>query len=194
MGKVYDRIDARLGEFIRSQRVFFVASAPLAAAGHVNLSPKGLDSLRILGADRVAYLDLVGSGAETLAHARENGRIVFMFCAFEGPPRILRLHGRARVVEPGDPEWRELAGLFPDYPSARSVIVAEISRIADSCGYGVPLYRFEGERSQLGAWAERKGPAGLRRYREEHNRKSLDGLPALLGPPEEPATGAGGAG
>ena len=134
MGKVYDGIDEKLGEFIRSQSLFFVASAPLAAAGHVNLSPKGLDSLRILGPGRVAYLDLVGSGAETLAHVRENGRIVLMFCAFEGPPRIVRLHGDARVVEPGEPEWRELAEKFPDYPSARSVIVVDVSRVADSCG------------------------------------------------------------
>lgn len=184
MGEVYEAIDERLEQFIREQKLFFVASAPLAPAGHVNLSPKGLDSLRILGPRRVAYLDVVGSGAETLAHARENGRIVFMFCAFSGPPRILRLHGRARVVEPADAEWAELAPLFPEYPSARSVIVADLTRIADSCGYGVPLYAFEGERPQLAAWAERKGPEGLRRYREEHNRKSLDGLPALIRPIE----------
>ena len=185
MGKVYDGIDEKLSEFIRSQRLFFVASAPLASAGHVNLSPKGLDSLRILAPDRVAYLDVVGSGAETLAHVRENGRIVFMFCAFEGPPRIVRLHGRARVVEPGEAEWPELAGQFPDYPSARSVIVADISRVADSCGYGVPLYHFESERNQIPDWAERKGPGGLRRYQDENNRESLDGLPALLRPLEK---------
>ncbi len=179
MGKVYARIDEKLAAFIGRQKVFFVGSAPLAAAGHVNVSPKGLDTFRILGPDRVAYLDLTGSGAETAAHVRENGRIVFMFCSFEGPPKILRLHARARAVELDDPEWSELAARFPEHPSARCVIVADLTRIADSCGYGVPLYRFETERTQLPAWAERKGAEGLPAYREQHNRGSIDGLPAL---------------
>ena len=179
MGKVYPEIDERLESFITRQRVFFVATAPLGAAGHVNLSPKGLDSLRVLGPRRVAYLDLVGSGIETVAHLRENGRIVFLFCAFEGPPKVLRLHGRARAVQPGDPEWTELAARMPAHESARSIVVADVERISDSCGYGVPLYSFESERSQLPEWAKRKGPEGLRRYREENNRESLDGLPGL---------------
>jgi hypothetical protein len=179
MAKVFDAIDDRLAEFIRSQHVFFVASAPLAADGHVNLSPKGEGALHILGPKQVAYLDLVGSGAETIAHVRENGRITFMFCAFEGPPRIVRLQGRARAVEPGDSDWEELSSAFPARPNARAVIAAEIDRISDSCGYGVPLMKFEAERTQLPAWADRKGPEGVAAYQLENNLESLDGLPAL---------------
>src|SRR5687767_2323749 len=143
MGKVYAEIDAALQDFIRAQHVFFVATAPLSAAAHINLSPKGLDTLRVLGPRTVVYLDYVGSGAETIAHLRENGRIVVMLCAFQGPPRIVRLHGRGEIVAPGDPRFDELAAGFdagPEHPEARrSVIVVEVSRIADSCGYGVPL-------------------------------------------------------
>lgn len=179
MGKVFEGIDAKLAGWIAAQRMFFVATAPCSDAGHVNLSPKGLGCFAVLGPRSVAYLDLVGSGAETLAHLRENGRITFMFCAFEGLPRIVRLYGRGEAIEPGDPGWPELAARFAPQPSARAVIRAELERIADSCGYGVPLYRFEGERTQLDAWAERKGPEGLRAYQLERNRTSIDGLPAL---------------
>jgi len=181
MGKVFDGIDEKLAAWIAAQHMFFVATAPRADAGHVNLSPKGLDSFAILGPRQVAYLDLVGSGAETIAHLRENARITFMFCAFEGLPRIVRLHGRGEVIEPGDPEFGALLARFPGYSSTRSIIRAELSRIADSCGYGVPLYQYKGERSQIGEWAERKGPEGLRTYQLERNRESLDGLPALRG-------------
>jgi pyridoxamine 5'-phosphate oxidase-like protein len=179
MGKVYDGIDETLARFIAAQHVFFVASAPLAASGHVNLSPKGLDSFRILDPKTVAYLDLTGSGIETTAHLRENGRIVLLFCALEGPPKILRLHGRGEVVEPGDPRFEPLLALFPRFESARSVLLIALERIADSCGYGVPLYRYEGERPQLGEWARRKGPEGIARYRAENNATSIDGLPGL---------------
>ena len=179
MGKVFDGIDDRNAGFIRAQKVFFVATAPQTADGHVNLSPKGLEGLAILDAHTVAYLDLIGSGIETMAHVRENGRIALMFCAFEGPPRILRLHGRGEVVEPGDDDWDALASRFPTYPNARSVIRVEVTRIADSCGYGVPLYRFEGERDQLPRWAERKSPQQIVDYQEQNNRKSVDGLPGL---------------
>jgi hypothetical protein len=181
MGKVFDGIDAGLAAWIDAQHMFFVATAPRADSGHVNLSPKGLDSLAILGPRRIAYLDLVGSGAETIAHLRENGRITLMFCAFEGLPRIVRLYGRGEVVEPGDAGFAELVARFPRQASTRTVICVELTRIADSCGYGVPLLRYEGERSQLGDWAERKGPEGLRTYQLERNRASLDGLPALRG-------------
>lgn len=181
MGKVFPDIDGRNADFIRAQRVFFVASAPLAADGFVNLSPKGLDSFAILDPKTVAYVDLIGSGIETVAHLRENGRITFLFCAFEGPPRLLRLYGTGEAVLPGDPDWDELVRRFPAYPSARAIVRARLDRIADSCGYGVPLYRFEGERSQLLDWAERKGPEGLERYRRENNAVSLDGLPGLDG-------------
>lgn len=179
MGKLYDRLDERNCEFIRRQRMFFVATAPLAAEGHVNLSPKGLESFAILGPREVAYADLVGSGIETVAHLRENGRIVFMFCAFEGPPRILRLHGRGEVVEPGDAAFDALAARLPRYPDVRAIVRADLGRISDSCGYGVPQYRFEAERRQLVDWSERKGRDGLREYLAEHGVRSIDGLPAL---------------
>jgi hypothetical protein len=181
MGKVFDGIDEKLAAWIAAQRMFFVGTAPRGDDGHVNLSPKGLDSFAILGPRSVAYLDLVGSGAETLAHLRENGRITFMFCAFEGLPRIVRLYGRGEAVEPGEAGWDALAAHFPAHASTRSIIRAELSRIADSCGYGVPLYQYKSDRSQLGEWAERKGPEGLRAYQLERNRESLDGLPALRG-------------
>ena len=181
MGKVYDAIDASIADFIRAQRVFFVATAPLAADGHVNLSPKGLESFTILDPHTVAYLDLTGSGVETIAHLRENSRITICFCAFEGPPKILRLYGRGDVIVPADPEFGALVAPFPAYVGTRSVVRVAVDRIADSCGYGVPEYRFVGERRQLLAWADRKGPDGVRTYQEERNATSLDGLPGLRG-------------
>jgi hypothetical protein len=179
MGKVFGGLDGGLREFVAAQQMFFVATAPLSAEGHVNLSPKGLDTFRVLGPRRVAYLDLTGSGVETVAHLRENGRITLMFCALAGPPRVLRLYGRGRVVEPGDEEWGRLAGQFREHPGVRSVIVVELDRLADSCGYGVPLFEFAGQRTQLPAWAGRKGAEGLARYRTQKNRESIDGLPGL---------------
>ena len=179
MGKQFDGIDDALAAWIRAQHVFFVASAPLTGAGHVNLSPKGLDSLAILGPREVAYLDFVGSGVETIAHARENGRVTLMLCAFEGPPRIVRLQGRARVVEPDHAEFAGLAAKFAPRAGVRAVLRIALTRITDSCGYGVPLMRYEGERKQLDAWAERKGAEGLRKYQLDNNRVSLDGLPGL---------------
>jgi hypothetical protein len=179
MAKQFDGIDDALAAWIRAQHVFFVASAPLARDGHVNLSPKGLDSLAILGPREVAYVDFVGSGAETIAHARENGRITLMLCAFEGPPRIVRLHGGATAVEPDAAEFEELVAKFSPRPGVRAVIRIALGRIADSCGYGVPLMRYEGDRKQLDAWVERKGPDALREYQLNNNTRSLDGLPAL---------------
>jgi len=179
MSKVYDGIDEVLARFIDAQHVFFVATAPLDAAGHVNLSPKGLESFKVIDPQTVAYLDLTGSGIETVAHLRENTRVVIMFCAFEGPPKILRLHGRGEVVEPQDSRFPELLKLFPKLPGARSIVVVALERIADSCGYGVPLYRYEGERKQLIDWARRKGTSGLSQYRSEANHSSIDGLPGL---------------
>jgi Pyridoxamine 5'-phosphate oxidase len=179
MGREYEAIDPPLRAFIEAQHVFFVATAPSGDTGHVNLSPKGLTSLRVLGPRTVAYLDYVGSGAETIAHLRQNGRIVIMLCAFEGPPKIVRLHGRGEVVEPGDPQHGGLRGLFPAVPLARSVIRVSVTRIADSCGYGVPLYAYEGDRSQLVAWADHKGAEGLELYQAENNARSIDDLAAL---------------
>ncbi len=180
MGKQYEAIDARWRDWIAGQHMFFVSTAP-SHGGHVNGSPKGLDSFRVLGDREVAYLDLIGSGAETIAHIRENGRVTLMFCALEGPPMILRLYGRGEICEPGQPEWDGLAAHFPSYPNARSIIHVAVDRIQDSCGYGIPLMDYRGERSQLEAWAERKGAEGLREYQLENNLESLDGLPALRG-------------
>ncbi len=164
MGKVHEVLDD-VAAFIGRQHVFFVGTAPVSPEGHLNVSPKGLDTFRILGLKSVAYLDLTGSGIETVAHLRDNGRVTLMFCAFEGRPLVVRLYGRGRVVEPGDPEWDGLIGRFPDYPGVRSVVVVEVERVADSCGYAVPLYEFKGERSQLSAFAEKKGPEGMEKYR-----------------------------
>ena len=179
MGDTYAAIDGGLAEFLLAQHVFFVATAPLAADGHVNLSPKGLDTFRVVDPHTVAYLDLTGSGIETVAHVRENGRVVLCFCAFEGPPRIVRLHGRGEVLEPSAPDFARLRALFPPLDGVRSIIRVGLRRIADSCGYAVPLMRFEGDRRQLLAWTAKKGPAGVAGYQATKNRRSLDGLPGL---------------
>lgn len=179
MAHVYPALDGRLTRFIEAQRVFFVATAPLDNDGHINLSPKGLDSLRILSPNEIFYIDLIGSGAETIAHLRENGRIVVMFCAFEGPPNIVRLHGRGTVFEPQDPSFDELRAHFSTDDKARAIIRITLDRISTSCGFGVPLMKFEGERPQLTAWSKRKDPEGLDEYQREKNAESIDGLPAL---------------
>ncbi len=180
MAKVHDMITDQLQAFIAKQHVFFVSSAPLSSEGHINLSPKGLDCLRILSPRRVAYMDLIGSGNETSAHLLENGRITFMFCAFDGPPNILRLYGNGYTVLPGQPEWDSLSAHFTLYPSTRQLIVADITRVQTSCGFGVPLYDYTGERDQHFKWAETKGTAGLETYQRDHNLCSIDGLPTML--------------
>jgi predicted pyridoxine 5'-phosphate oxidase superfamily flavin-nucleotide-binding protein len=180
MGKTFDAIDESLAAFLRDQRVFFVATAPLDGEGHLNCSPKGLDTFAVLDPRTVAYLDLTGSGVETIAHLRENGRIVLMFAAFEGPPKIVRLHGRGAVVEPADERFAALRARFPaHHDGVRSVIEIAVERISDSCGYGVPRYELVGERPQMAAWVEKKGPEGLAQYRATRNRVSMDGLPGL---------------
>jgi Pyridoxamine 5'-phosphate oxidase len=189
VGKVFDGIDEQLERWIAAQPMFFVASAPLDAEGRVNVSPKGpIETLSVLDPTTVAYLDFVGSGAETIAHVRENGRIVIMLCAFQGPPRIVRLHGRGQVVTASDDAFAELVERsgFPEplVPEARRAIVSvELERVADSCGYGVPLMSFEGERPHLGLWAAKKvrvgGPDALLDYQRERNSESIDGLPAV---------------
>jgi len=175
VGKVYPEIDESVRAFLEAQPVFFVGSAPLDRAGHVNVSPKGLDTLRILGPTTIAYLDLTGSGIETVSHLKENGRIVLMFCAFQGPPKIIRLHGRGRVVEPDAPEFAQLAPHFSEHDGRRSIIVVDISRISDSCGFGVPLLEFKSQRNQLSAWAHKLGEEGLKDYRRRKNEISIDG-------------------
>lgn len=189
MGRVYEQIDERLRGFIERQPVFFVGTAPLDAEGHVNVSPKGpIGTLRVLDPHTVAYLDMIGSGAETIAHVRENARIVVMLCAFEGPPRIVRLHGRGTVVPAADDGFEELAERCgfagPVVPEARRAIVqVDVTRVADSCGYGVPLMSYEGERRHAGEWAAKKlrvgGVAALVDYQREKNASSIDGLPAV---------------
>lgn len=175
---IHEGIDEKLAGFLLAQHVFFVATAPSGPGGHVNLSPKGHDTFRILDPRTVAYLDLTGSGVETIAHLRENGRITIMFCAFEGPPRIVRLQGQGRVVERPHSDFEQWRDRFPEQDGVRSVIVAELDRIADSCGYGVPLLSYAGERPQMQAWLDQKGPEGVKSYQAEHS-VSIDGLPGL---------------
>jgi hypothetical protein len=179
MSMVYEEITTELAAWISKQHMFFVATAPLASTGHINCSPKGLDALRILGPRSIAYLDVTGSGAETAAHLRENGRIVFMFCELTDTPKILRLHGTGTVILPGSAHWDELAPQFPSHPGIRSIVKAEITRISDSCGFGVPKYEYVRQRRGLATWAEAKGVEGLASYRTEFNRRSIDGLPGL---------------
>ena len=179
MARLFDEITPELAEFIAAQPLFFVATAPAGDDGHVNCSPKGLDTFRVLGPREVCYLDLTGSGVETIAHVRENGRITFMFCAFEGRPSILRLYGRARAIpwtsSAADPFRRR----FEPLPGTRSIIHARIERVATSCGYGVPVMHKESDRPTLLDSATKKGPRGLETYRREKNTESIDGLPAL---------------
>jgi hypothetical protein len=188
MGRIYDSIDDHQRTWIDKQSMFFVGTAPAGSEGHINVSPKGpMGSLRVLDEHTVAYLDIVGSGAETIAHLRDNGRIVVMLCAFQGPPRILRLHGRGEVVLPGEPRFDELLDVGfhePEAPEARrAIIVVHVQRIADSCGYGVPLLAYEGERPHSDLSTAKRlrveGPDAMRTYEAKHNRVSIDGLPAL---------------
>jgi predicted pyridoxine 5'-phosphate oxidase superfamily flavin-nucleotide-binding protein len=190
VAKIFERIDEHLREWIAAQHLFFVGSAPINGDGHVNVSPKGpIGTLRVLDDHTVAYLDMVGSGAETVAHLCENGRIVVMLCAFAGPPRIVRLHGRGEVISAGDPrfdETYERAGFEAPHAieaARRAIVVVDVNRIADSCGYGVPLMEYEGERPHMEAWAEKKlrvgGPEQIEAYVAEKNAESIDGLPAL---------------
>lgn len=181
MGKFHDSIKPAHREFIARQHLFFVATAPLSAEGHVNVSPKGLDCFRVLSEHEVAYMDLISSGNETSAHTLENGRITIMFCSFEGAPNILRLYGKGRAVLPGSADWERYAGHFTIYPSTRQIIVADMELVQTSCGFGVPLYDFAGHRDIHFEWAEKKGKDGLYEYVQEKNLKSMDGLPTDLG-------------
>src|SRR6187402_194614 len=176
MGKTYDEIPPEHAAWIAKQPLFFVATAPLSAEGHVNLSPKGLDTLRVLDARTVAYVDLTGSGAETVAHVLENGRITLMFCAFEGLPRIVRVYGRGEVVLRGSERWSELAPQLPEVPGARAIVVVHVTRVADSCGYGVPRMQLVAERDILIESAKKNGPVGMAAYRREKYSGSIDGL------------------
>jgi hypothetical protein len=180
MAKFSESILHQHKEFIAKQKMFFVSSAPLSSDGHINLSPKGKDCFRILSDSCIAYMDVIGSGNETSAHILENGRITFMFCAFEGPPNILRLYGTGRTVLPGDIEWQNIASHFHLELSTRQIIVADIHKVQTSCGFSVPMYDYAGERDYAEKWALTKGADGLEAYKAEKNRVSIDGLPTAL--------------
>lgn len=180
MGKVTDQITDHDIAFIERQHLFFVGTAPVDIKGHLNLSPKGLDCFRVISPTRVAYMDITGSGNETSAHLLENGRITFMFCAFDDPPKILRLYGKGFTILPGDDLWDELSANFSLHLSFRQFIVADIHRVQSSCGFGVPYYDYKGERDHTYKWATVKGEEGMINYRKEKNLKSLDGLPTPM--------------
>lgn len=179
MGKLYESISESLKEWINNQKLFFVSTAPLSLQDHINCSPKGLDTFRIVDDHTVAYQDLTGSGIETVAHLKENGRITIMFCALNGPPKIVRLYGTGKVITAEAEEFEVLSKLFPSHAGMRAIIVVNVTRIADSCGYAVPLYDFKGNRDVLDKWTLNKGDEGLIEYRKMKNRKSIDGLEGL---------------
>ena len=182
MGKTYDQITDKLAAFINAQHMFFVATAPLSGDGHVNVSPKGYDTFRILDPNTVAYLDYGGSGIETHAHVLENQRITLMFCAYEGKPNIVRLYGRGRVCAFYDEGFDEMMKLFPDYDRARAIIIVDLTRITDSCGFSIPFYEFKGERDQLHRSHKHKSVEDWYEYRLSRNAESIDGLPGLIRP------------
>lgn len=181
MGKFHQAISPAHQEFIAQQHIFFVSTAPLSAEGHVNLSPKGLDAFRVLSDHQVGYMDLISSGNETSAHTLENGRITFMFCSFGKTPLILRLYGKGFTVLPNTPEWEQFAPHFNLFPSTRQLIMAHIDLVQTSCGFGVPMYEFAGNRDTHFEWVERKGEKGLAEYIQQNNLRSLDGLPTNWG-------------
>lgn len=181
MGKQFPALLPEHEAFIRRQHLFFVGSAPLSEEGHVNLSPKGHDAFRILSANRVAYLDMTGSGNETSAHILENGRVTIMFCAFDGAPMIMKLYGKGSVILPDSSEWEELYPLFTPLPGARQIIAIAIHKVLTSCGYAVPFMAYTGERDTLQRWSNQKGEEGLQQYRQEKNSVSIDGLPTPIG-------------
>jgi hypothetical protein len=180
MAKTHPSITPEIQAFIQAQPMFFVASAPLSATGHVNLSPKGLDCLRVFDSHTVAYLDLTGSGNETSAHLRENGRITLMFCAFQGAPNILRLYGKGQTILPSHADWAELVAQFPTYAGIRQIIRVQVERVQTSCGFGVPFMQLEKQRDTLYRGWEVKGEQKVAQYQQEKNLCSIDGLPSEL--------------
>ncbi|RAT95850.1 pyridoxamine 5'-phosphate oxidase family protein [Brevibacillus sp. Leaf182] len=189
MGQLFSELRPEHEKFIKKQRMFFVASAPMDKDGHVNLSPKGYDSFRIISPNEVSYLDLTGSGNETSAHLQENGRITIMFCAFEGPPLIMRLFGKGTVILPDTPRWDELVNDFPLLPGARQIITVNIQEVKTSCGWAIPFYSYSKERETLQKWTLAKDEQELLDYQKEYNVVSMDGLPTPLGQKLFPAAG-----
>ena len=177
MAKFFDAIDNKIRQFISDQKMFFTASAPLSGEARINLSPKGIDTFRVLDDKTICYLDLTGSGNETAAHIKENGRLTIMFCSFAGAPLILRLYGRGEVVHQMSEKWNELSVLFEDFAGARQIIMMHVESGQTSCGFAIPLYEFKEDRTMLFDWAENKGEEGVNRYWQENNQMSIDGLP-----------------
>ncbi len=181
MSKTYEHLEDKHIDFIGKQKMFFVATAPTSNDGHVNVSPKGYDSLRIVNDRSLEWVDLGGSGIETQAHLQENGRITLMFCAFEGAANILRIYGRGTAIDFDHPEFNDALATFPSFDRARAVIRIDVTRVSDSCGWGVPFYEFKGERDQLRLWADDKPLDEWRERRHAANAQSIDGLPGLTG-------------
>ncbi len=178
MAKFYDKLTTRLQKFINEQKIFFVATAP--EEGRINLSPKGMDSLRVLGENRVLWLNVTGSGNETAAHLLENPRITIMMCSFEGAPNILRIYGKGRAIHPTNAEWNDVVGLFPETPGTRQIFDISVESAQTSCGMSIPYYDYKGEREQLNDWAKEKGPEGIEQYWKDRNLTSIDGKPTGL--------------
>ncbi len=178
MSKFYTKITARLHKFIEAQKIFFVATAP--TSGRINLSPKGMDSFRVISENRVLWLNVTGSGNETAAHLLENKRITIMFCSFEGAPNILRLYGQGKEIKEGDSNWNELITLFPETPGTRQIFDITIESAQTSCGMSIPYFEFKGERNDLNNWAAEQGEEGIAKYWEANNQQSIDGLPTKI--------------
>jgi len=178
MGKIASKITKRTEQFIEKQKLFFVATAPIN--GRINLSPKGMDSFRVVNENRVLWLNVTGSGNETAAHLLEDNRITIMFCSFEGAPNILRLYGKGKEVKPNASEWNSLISLFPETPGTRQIFDIEIESVQNSCGMSIPFYEYQGERNQLNDWADELGTAGVTQYWEDKNQTSIDGLPTNI--------------
>jgi len=178
MAKFYDKLTSRLQAFIKNQKIFFVATAP--KDGRINLSPKGMDSLRVVNENRVLWLNVTGSGNETAAHLLENPRITIMMCSFEGAPNILRIYGKGRAIHPTDDEWNDLVGLFPETPGTRQIFDISVESAQTSCGMSIPFLEYKGERDALNDWAIEKGEEGIQKYWQDRNRTSIDGKPTGL--------------
>ena len=178
MSKFYTKLTSRVQKFIKAQKMFFVATAP--KNGRINLSPKGMDSIRVINENRILWLNLTGSGNETAAHILENNRITLMFCAFEGNPNILRIYGKGKAIHPKDAEWKDVISLFPDIPGARQIFDITVESAQDSCGMSIPFYEYKGERNQLNDWATEQGQEKIEQYWEDKNQTSIDGLPTNI--------------
>jgi len=178
LAKFYTELDEKLREFIESQKIFFVGTAPVE--GRVNVSPKGMDSLRILNSSQLIWLNLTGSGNETAAHVLEQPRMTLMFCSFEGKPLILRVYGKARAIHARDEEWAEWSALFPEYPGARQIFLLDVDSAQTSCGFAVPNYQYQEDRDKLIDWTEKIGDEGVKEYWKKNNQTSIDGKPTNL--------------